>query len=318
MSNDYDIAHLLKWLSKTLRTESLDYQASVVVHTPWSVVVKAETGQDCYYLKRTPPELFIEQQVIHLMQHLVPNAPIAKVLFVNHELNSFIMNSCGHYSLRTKFNGSLEEEWLIKGITTYIKMQRALEASIDDFMAIGVPDWRITRIPELYVELLENKDVLNEEELLPHEIDELMRLVPKIRTLCESLSKYPIKETLVNCDFNENNMILNEDTQQISIIDWGEVVISHPLFSLASHLYNTTVRYKLESKWQLVESIKQRCLSSWLDVADKQALDELYQDIQKIVPIFAALAIHRLQTATHNKSKEMQRWFIKGILQKLL
>ncbi len=318
MSNDQDIARLLKWLSDILRTIPLDYKSNIVVHTPWSVVIKAEMGQDCFYLKRTPSELFIEHQVIDLIQQVIPNAPIAKVLFVNHELHSFIMNSCGHYSLRTKFNGSLDGEWLIKGITSYIKIQRALEPNIDDFMAIGVPDWRIARIPDLYVELLENKEMLIEEGLTPHEIDQLMRLVPKIRAICESLSKYPIKETLVNCDFNENNMILNEDTGQISIIDWGEVVISHPLFSLASHLHNTTIRYKLESKRQLVESIKQRCLSSWLDVADKQTLDNIYHKIQMILSIFVALAIQRLQKATNNQSKEMQRWLINGILQKLL
>ena len=318
MSNDQDTARLLKWLSDILRTIPCDYKSSVVVHTPWSVVIKAEMGQDCYYLKKTPSELFIEHQVIDLIKQVIPNAPIATVIFVNHELNSFIMNSCGHYSLHTKFNGSLDGKWLIKGITSYIKIQRALEPHIDDFMAIGVPDWRIARIPELYIELLENKEVLIEEGLSHHDMAQLMGLVPKIRSICEFLSKYPIKETLVNCDFNENNMILNESTGQISIIDWGEVVISHPLFSLASHLHNTTIRYKLESKGQLIESMKQRCLSSWFDVADKQELDDIYHNIQRILPIFVALSIYRLQVATNNKSKEMQRWFINGILQKLL
>lgn len=293
-------------------------ESNVVIHTPWSFVMKVEIGQHCYYLKQTPPNLFIEPELIKCIQKNMADAPTPKILFTNPKLNCFIMNSCGDHSLRTKFHGIIRSDLLISGLESYIKIQRSLEQALGDFEAIGVPDWRINHIPDLYVELLENKALLMDEGLTPDEIEQLIKLVPTIKSICESLSKNKIKDTLVNCDFNENNMIIDEDTQQISIVDWGESVISHPFFSLASHLESTARRYQLELNGQLLESIKQKYLSCWSDLVNKNGLDEIYQNILRLLPIYSSLGIYRLQAATNNTSKEMQRWFIKGCLQTLL
>jgi len=313
-------AAMIAWAKQELniQDDKRFNQSKAIVKTPWSNVIEINTQNSSVYLKQTPPDLFVEPEVINFIQKNMSDNATPKVLFINQKLNCFIMNSCGDYSLRTKFNGLIDAELLINGIKSYIKIQRSLEQYFDDVGAINIPDWRINHIPDLYVDLLEKTDILLEDGLTLDEIDQLMRLVPTIKSICESLSKHKIKETLVNCDFNENNMIINEDTQQISIIDWGESVISHPFFTLASHLRNTTRRYQLASKGQLVESIKQNCLSCWSDVVNKNELDEIYQNILRLLPIFSSLSIYRLQAATNNKSKGMQRWFIKGCLQTLL
>ena len=320
MHNNKNINQLLKWLSNVLNTQEIpeEYKSNVIVHTPWSVVIKAEIGQYCYYLKQTPPDLSIESEVINFIQKNMSDAAAPKILFVNDKLNCFITNSCGDHSLRTKFNGALNAQLLIRGLNSYIKIQRSLEQHLNDSGAIDIPDWRINNIPDLYVELLEKKDVLVDEGLTRDEINQLMRLAPTIKSICELPSTHKIKDTLVNCDFNENNMIINEATREISIIDWGETVISHPFFSLASFSRNTARRYELESNEQLMESIRQICLSCWSDVVNNHELDEIYQNIQRLLPIFTALSLYRLQTATNNRSKEHQRWFIKDCLQTLL
>ncbi|MFI4937982.1 MAG: phosphotransferase [Candidatus Berkiellales bacterium] len=320
MNKNENITQLLKWLSNALNTQgiSAEYKSNVLVQTPWSVVIRIEIDQDCYYLKQTPADLFIEPEIINVIQKNMPDSHTPTILFKSHEFNCFVMNSCGDHSLRTKFNGSIDAELLIRGLNSYIKIQRSLEQDLDDFRAIGVPDWRINLIPDLFVDLLEKKDVLLDDGLTPNEIDQLMKLVPTIKSICEFLAAQKVKATLVNCDFNENNMIINEDTQQISIIDWGESVISHPFFSIASHLQATARRYQLELKGQLLGSLKQKWLSCWSDVANKNELNEIYQNVLRLHPIFSSLGIYRLQAATTNKSKEMQRWFIAGCLQTLL
>lgn len=247
------------------------------------------------------------------------DAPVPKVFFKNKKLNCFIMNSCGDYSFRTKFKGSLDVALLISGLQSYIKIQRSLEQNINDFLEHDIPDWRINNMPDLYVDLLAKKNMLIEDGLVLNEIDQLMKLVPTVKSICEVLSKCKINDTLVNCDFNENNMIIARNTQQISIIDWGESVISHPFFSLASHLQSIARRYQLELNGQVLESIKQKYLSYWLDVANADELDAIYKNILRLLPIYSSLGIYRLQTATNNKSKAGgQSWFIKDCLETLL
>ncbi|MCS5707915.1 aminoglycoside phosphotransferase family protein [Candidatus Berkiella cookevillensis] len=311
---------ILEWglnclLSKGYKIEG---DPEVVVETPWSTVARFLTAEDCFYLKQTPADLFIEIEIIKAVQYNMPSSLTPTILFENAELHCFLMRRCGDHSLRTKFNGTINPDLLISGLNNYFKILRSFEQNLDVLEEIGVPDWRINQVPQLYVKLLENKALMLDEGLRQNEIDKLMRLLPIIESICESLSKQTLKETLVNSDLNENNLVINEKTQQISIIDWGESVIAHPFFSIASHLQSIARRYKLELKGEFLEKIKQQCLSCWRDVAHMDELEMIYQNILRLHPIFCALAIHRLQAATHHKSKEMQNWFIAGFLKMLL
>ncbi|MBI2791275.1 MAG: aminoglycoside phosphotransferase family protein [Gammaproteobacteria bacterium] len=302
-------------ISKDHKIES---PPEIVIETPWSTVIRFSTSKGCFYLKQTPPDLIIEPEIIKVIQKNIPDSATPAILFQNHELYCFLMSSCGDHSLRTKFNGTIDADLLIKGLHSYISILRSFEQNLDALQAISVPDWRINRFPELYMELLEKKEMLQQEGLTRDEIDKLIKLVPTIESICEFLMMQKVKETLVNADFNENNMILDEDTQQISVIDWGESVIAHPFFSIASHLRSNARRYKLELDGPLLENIKQKCLSCWSDIADIKKLDSIYDNILRLLPIFSSLAIYRLQTATRSKSKEKQNWFIGGSLKTLL
>lgn len=290
----------------------------IFVKTPWSCVVRYATSAGDFYVKQTPPDLFIETDVIKTIQKNVPHSPTPRIIAINEKSHCFMMESCGDYSLRTKFNGIIDPVLLVQGLKSYISILRSFEHNCDTLLAIGVPDWRMGQIPRLYIELLDQKEMLLEEGLTSDEIEKLKKLVPTIQSISELLSQQNIKETLVNGDFNENNLIINESTQYISIIDWGESVITHPFFTIASHLRSLARRYKLELNAKLLENIKQECLSCWLDVASFNELENIYQQMLILQPIFSVLAIYRLQTATHNKSKQMQNWFMSGFLKTLL
>lgn len=290
----------------------------ILVQTPWSIVVRFITTNGIFYLKQTPPDLFIETNVIKTIQKIMPQSLTPHILSENKELKCFLMESCGDNSLRTKFNGTIDDKSLTQGLTSYLQILRSFEDNIVVLKDIRIPDWRLHRIPDLYVELLAQHEILLEEGLTHDEMDELLRLVPKIRSLSDTLSEQKVKETLVNGDFNENNLIINIKTQQISIIDWGESVIAHPFFSIASHLQSCARRYQLKLNKGVLEKIKQHCLSHWLDVASIEQLNSTYQQLSKLHPIFCALALYRLQVATNNKSKTMQNWFIADFLKKLL
>lgn len=311
---------IIKWGTEYLASQGykLKYPPETVIETPWSTVIRFSTSKSCFYLKQTPTDLFIEPEIIKAIQNNMADSHTPIILFQNHEFNSFLMHSCGDHSLRTKFNGSIDPNLLIKGLHSYIKILRSFEQNFEALQTIGVPDWRINYLPDFYTALMEKNDMLQDEGLTHDEINQLIRLIPKIKSICELLSEQKIKETLVNSDFNENNLIINEETQQIFIIDWGESVITHPFFSIASHLRSCARRYKLELNGPLLENIKQKCLSCWSDVADIKELDSIYDNILRLLPIFSSLAIYRLQTATRNKSKEKQNWFIAGFLKTLL
>ena len=309
-------ADLISWAQESIKSpiESID----LIVETPWSTVLRLTVGGKVLYAKQTPPDLFIETKIIKAIQDIVENSKTPLILHLNSEINCYLMESCGDYSLRTKFNGVLEPELLFRGIKSYVSIQRGLESHLGALEKIGVPDWRIARLPELYTDLINNENLLKEEGLTLDEIKRLKKLSTKINSICEFLSKQPIKETLVNFDFNDNNLILNEKTQEISVVDLGESAISHPFLNIAAHLASLLRRYKLDITSPKLQFVKEKWLDCWTDVANKEHLDEIYKNISKILPITGVLALLRLQKATNNKSKQMQTCFIPDSLRKLL
>lgn len=307
---------LIEWANRLSSIDVLRYES--LVETPWSHVLRLITNEGLLYLKQTPTALFIEPAIMKLIHKIIPSINVPLVLFENPSLNCYIMESCGDYSLRTKFNGTIDPELLLKGLQSYIQIQRGLEDSCDALFKIGVPDWRIQKIPQRFIELIENKSLMEEEGVTPEALNKLQILVPKIEVLCETLAKQPIKETLVNCDFNENNLILDERKQIISVIDLGESVVSHPFFSIAAHLSNTARRYQLALNGDLLNAIQHEWTAAWLDVVNQAELETIYQHILKLLPVFDALSLYRLQKATNNQSKSMQKWMLKDSLYWLL
>jgi len=149
-------------------------------------------------------------------------------------------------------------------------------------------------------------------------MNRLVQLIHKVKILCKEITQYAVKDSLVNCDFNENNMILDHRTQQIALVDWGESVITHPFLSLAAFIRNTARRYHLAMDSDVVQEIKHTCLLYWQDRECEQKLYKLYANVEKLLPIYTALSLVRLQDATQQQSKAWQRWFICDALRELI
>jgi aminoglycoside phosphotransferase (APT) family kinase protein len=60
------------------------------------------------------------------------------------------------------------------------------------------------------------------------------------------LSQYAIKDTIVQPDFNTNNILINPDPKKLTFIDLGEIAITHPFFSLLNFLYQAIIHHGVE------------------------------------------------------------------------
>ena len=64
-----DSLALIHWASETL--SSLGYaqplSSEIIVETPWSTVMCFKNAKEAFYLKQTPPLLFIEAQITPLL-----------------------------------------------------------------------------------------------------------------------------------------------------------------------------------------------------------------------------------------------------------
>ncbi|CEG57791.1 aminoglycoside phosphotransferase family protein [Legionella fallonii] len=277
-----------------------------IVEPAHSIVKKISTSQGVFYLKQTPPALFLEPDTISLLQDQGCQH-IPTVIAKNDRYHCFLTAACGDVSLRVQFSkDSIDMDLLARGISHYVSIQRTLENDTPKLIAFGLHDWRLDKFPLLYRELIQETDLLIADGLSQKEITTLNQAYDLCVEQCERLSQYKIPETINHCDFHDNNILLDSKTGELSIIDWGETVIGHPFFSLNTCLWNLTYFHNVKPDDFRYQTLQRFCVSSWLDSHEESDLITAFTITNDLLGVFAALSYKRMYDATSNQSKTVQ------------
>lgn len=280
------------WAAKALNTAGYQIlkESEIIQNTPWSSVLRFQTDKGFVYLKKVPADLFIEPKVMHFLQSDFNDA-VPSIIDLNNDEHCFLMDDRG-IQLHEYFKAQFDTEILIDAIKRYTTIQIASLNRIDDFLALGVPDWRLEKLPTLYSELLDRENILIEDGLSGDEINLLRKLGTKFKDICDSLSQYQIINSFGHADFHPKNILVNTATKKTTIIDLGEVVITHPFFSLNNCLHMAKENFSLaDSQYN---QILEACLEPWLRLESRANLDAILALIQQCWSIHAVLAEIRL------------------------
>jgi hypothetical protein len=125
------------------------------------------------------------------------------------------------------------------------------------------------------------------------EVNMLHKLQPKFSSMCELLSGYKIAETLDHCDFHDNNILMGNNTNKMTIIDWGESAITHPFFSFFSCLSNAAYRYGLNGTAAHMK-LQEACLHCDLFNIEQEKLSAAFLLATRLWPIYSSLGNYRL------------------------
>lgn len=239
MSDKY--THIIKWATECLISKgySIQHPTEIVLETPWSTVLRFLTPKGDVYLKQPAPTLFLEANITQLLADRF-NASVPIVIATNNDLHCFLMKDAGQ-NLRQYLKTEFQPLLLCQAIKEYTTIQRSTENNIEEFLDLGVPDWRLNKLPKLFDQIIQETEFLKENDITDNELTLLRNLSPKFLEQCESLSQYQIPDTLVQPDFNTNNILFNPNTKKITCIDLGEIAIAHPFFSLHNFLLQATI-----------------------------------------------------------------------------
>jgi hypothetical protein len=292
----------IEWALNTLQNLGYFMQNSTpktILQTPWSCVYRFDTDQGHFYLKQVPPALYLEAQMIDSLRQIC-TASVPTLIADNPEQNCFLMRDAG-IQLRAFFTlGVFDAHILIAAIHAYIAIQRASQDHLSVFLNMGVPDWRLKKIPDCYQTLIQQEELLIADGLDSVEIIQLSQSTPKLISLCKQLSDYPIPDTFSHSDFHDKNILIEPTTKQITFVDLGEVEITHPFFSLFNMLHQVKENYALKD--DAYQFIQQQALQPWLDLASQEQLLEIMSWIQSCWSIHRALTVYRLLTSIDAKS----------------
>ncbi len=289
---------IIQWACDYLSSHGYTLKSNLpeeVQNTPWSSVVRFTTSNGYIYLKRTPKLIALEADIIQIL-HDQFKFSVPEIIAKNTELNCFLMKDEGR-ALRGLLKNKFDVDLFSKAIDQFTLMQVEVSDHVKVLLDIGVPDWRLNKLPDLFKQLLAEKNILMADGLSEIEIAELERLLPRIADLCEKLSRYAIKETLVQPDFHDNNTLINETSQKMTVIDLGEIVISHPFFSLINCLHQAKKHYELIEGDAAYQQLLDACSKNYLAFESKNNLLDAFAIARVLLFVYGALANYRLMLA---------------------
>lgn len=287
----------IDWASSFLVSNGYEikYEAKLIQVAPWSFVWRFETESGFIYLKKSIPEFFIETTIIKIIDHVNPDF-VPKVIAVNQALHCFLMLDAG-ITLRERFKYQFDADLLAEVIKKYTLLQCAISEKSDTLFEAGVPDWRLKKLPEFYANLIENDLLLDEIGISSSVKAKLFDLKPRLTEICERLSSFKIPETLDHCDFHDNNVLYDEKNHQLTLIDLGEVVVSHPFFPLHSLFFMQQYWNYFNKDDQDYLKIKDACFYNFRQFESEQHLHEIFDLTLLLHPLYYVLSIMRLTTA---------------------
>ena len=295
---------LFKWGTDCLVSNgySIECSPEIVLSTPWSHVIRFATSTENFYLKQTPPSLFLsnEPKIIRILSsQLHANVPV--VIEINEDLHCFLMRDAG-ISLRQTLKANFMPELLCQSIKQYAEIQRKAEDCIATFLKLGVPDWRLDKLPFLYDHMLKQTAFLKAEGLTDKELQTLHILSPKFSAQCKLLASFRIPETLGYHDFHDKNVLLDPNTKRMTFVDWGETAIIHPFFSLHTCLEQSITHHEVKKGDSTYQKLQDACLKNWLGLATEKQLLSAFILAKKVRLFWNILASNQFMLSVDRQS----------------
>lgn len=295
---DKSVCNELGRAQQLRKVENQDGFPQLILQTLWSCVYRFDTDQGHCFLKQVPSGLSLEPQVINLLRETC-GASVPLLIADNPQAHCFLMQDAG-IPLREHFKLGFNSKLLITAIHDYIAVQRKSIPHLDRFLNLGVSNWRLAKIPACYVTLIQQEALLTADGLTYAEIEQLSKLTPNLVQICEQLSQYPIPDVFSHNDFHENNLLIDPKTQKVTMVDLGEVAVTHPFFSLLNILHQIKKYCVLPE--DTYQHLQRQALQPWLDCASHDQLLAVMSLIQQCWSIHRALTVYRLLTSIEAKS----------------
>ncbi len=271
--------HLINWSAEYFKEDI--QTVSQINATRYSYVLKINVQGNDYYLKHIPKKLFIESLISNHLRNNCGFKSVPEILASSEKLSCFITKSCGDKTLRQYFDGQLNTTLMLEGVALYKSIQRASVHHIEAYLIQGVADWRFSQFPALYEALLDDKACIDAWEIKSAQQAYLKQKKPIFEKLCSKIEALNIPDVLNHTDFQDNNIVIDTMSGNLSIIDWGEVSIGHPLLSLSSCLYGLSDRYKFTP--QEYKELETMLFDGW-DIPTQD-----FEDIRVIINILGQI-----------------------------
>lgn len=217
---------------------------------PWSVVVRIPTTSgETVWFKANPPGSAFEPALTRALHGWVPGRVLAPLAVDTGRAWALLPDGGPLLAGTADRPGGSPFYWEAP-LRAYAALQRATAHRAEEMAALGVPDLRPARLPELLDELVHRTDA-------PAEVRAVR---PRFVDWCEELDGSGIGAALDHADLHEDQVFHRGDAYVF--FDWGDAALAHPFTSLLVTARVAHRRYGADGP-EVVARLRDRYLESW-------------------------------------------------------
>lgn len=284
-----------EWILAETRRQSIQVTGDIEQpHLyPWSTVLHVPTNEGKLFFKATAPETMFEVPLTHRLAEWFPDR-MPELAAVDLERGWMLMRDGGG-QLRQSIRPAQDIAPWRPVIHLFSELQAGAAKHLDELLAIGVPDYRLPILPDLYRQLLaDEKSLLIDQEkgLTTRDLQTLRGMAARFEQICAELVAYGIPESINHGDFHDGNVLVRE--RRIAIIDWADACLSHPFMSLRTLFVSIEIALKLDEYVFTPEmaALLDHYLEAWHDYGSIEHLRSAYQVSKPVASIVKAANWH--------------------------
>lgn len=240
------------------------------------------------------PRLAQEPALVEALGEWVP-ARVLVPLAVDRERRLMLLPDGGN-TLRAAGGSSSPEAWAAL-LADYARLQLDLVPHAADMLALGVPDERPSRLPDLVRDLLEDDEFLRVDSPAREVRDRLRADLGRHGELCRRLADGGLPVTLQHDDLHDANVFVSGGGHRF--FDWGDASVGHPFLSLLVALRVAARALELVDGHPLLHRLRDAYLEPWAEYGSPDALREQCDLALAVAPLSRALTWRRILRGVH-------------------
>jgi len=255
---------------------------------PWSTVMKAPTDRGLYFFKASASVFSHETTLTAYLARFRPEL-FPELLAADTRRHWMLMRDAGvpiRQFIRTEKS---IEPWR-EVMPLYVDLQKDLGSHVDELLALGVIDRRLSKLPALFEILIADEPSMlldvEDDSLTTEEYARLKASVSEFERMCEKLSTFGIPETIHHDDFHDANIFTRDG--RIIFTDWGESAVTHPFFTLVVIMRSVDNSFGADFSPE-AEIVRDMYLEQWISYAPLDELRNIFKLAERIGYVNRAL-----------------------------
>ena len=290
----------VEWATEALASAGrpLSGEPEVLHDRCWSLVVRLPSEAGPTWLKVNRGGTTYEVGVVDVLTRIAPAAVLAPIALDVER--AWLLNPDGGPTLRQlRGEAPPDPEVLGEVLREYAATQRATGDHVDELVAVGTPDLRPERLPEVFDELLRVVDWAPLAQTDPGAPERVAAhrplLVERSEELAARSAAAGLPMTLQHDDLHDNNVFAVTNSAggtTYRVFDWGDACIAHPFATLLVGLNSFAHFRGVQLDDPAVRQVREAYLACWTDYASSAELGTIADLALAVAPLGRARCWH--------------------------